>query len=194
MISMQIAFERREILRKFRGVQPPPDETDLRGRMASERRAWMSGCASLASILHSPDNLAPGSSRRAHAQLEDLTYPDLENIWRTALPRVCKGSECWSSLPLTGRILGSPGEWFRKDCYHGKWGPDYPHSPQQAAPVYSPASEVTRPFPAQGGSGGLPPGSSCLQGVTGGPQPFHLWNVENPACLEAVLQIHLAYS
>lgn len=80
---------RREILKKFRDVQRPPDETVLRRN--GIRTESLNGCVPLASIPHSPNNLAPGSPRGAPAQLEDFTHPDLENIWRTA-SRVCKGS------------------------------------------------------------------------------------------------------
>lgn len=89
-ISTLMVLGRREILKKFRDVQPPPDETVLRGETALERRA-STAVSPLASIPHSPNNLAPGSPRGAPAQLEDFTHPDLENIWRPA-SCVCKGS------------------------------------------------------------------------------------------------------
>lgn len=46
------------------------------------RTKSMDCCVSLANCLHSPNNLAPGSPREAHAQLQDFTHLDLENIWR----------------------------------------------------------------------------------------------------------------
>lgn len=143
----------------------------------------LNGCVPLANILHSPNNLAPSSPRGAPAQLEDFTHPDLENIWRTA-SRVCKGSGDGVASSSRAAFSGVLRNGLEKSL-PWKGGRRLSVLTTSCTSLWPPPAEVTGPvFPEQWGSGGLPPDSPCLRGVTSEAQPFHLWNVENPACLE----------